>query len=180
MLKEKLDLDWKQMPSPSTWQRLIGGNIDASEFDEKVGGYFQSLSSDEQKLFNLDGKVVCGTIDKKTENNTHLLALQESETNLVVKQTELLAGENEISGAGRLLEKATLENKIVSGDAIFAQKNYQIKWWQAAGNICGSCGLIKARFINWRKSILRKWKIDISGEQKVWKKDTGEWMSEKS
>jgi predicted transposase YbfD/YdcC len=122
LLKAKLALDWKRMPSISTWQRLLGQNIDSAEFDEKVGKYFQSLSSEERQLYNLDGKVICGTIDKETDNQLHLLALQESASNLVVEQTALETGENEISAAKRLLEKADLGNKIISGDAIFAQQ----------------------------------------------------------
>jgi predicted transposase YbfD/YdcC len=121
-LNEKLDLDWKRMPSLTTWQRLIAQNIDASEFDEKVGQYFRQLSSNEREEVNLDGKVVCGTIAKETDKQLHLLALQTSKTNSTLEQTALLEGENEISGAKRLLAKADLENKIVSGDAIFAQK----------------------------------------------------------
>lgn len=122
LLKAKLELDWKRMPSISTWQRLLGQNVDSTEFDEKVGKYFQSISSEERQLYNLDGKVVCGTIAKETDKQLHLLALQESESNLVVEQTALEVGENEISAAKRLLEKADLANKIISGDAIFAQQ----------------------------------------------------------
>ncbi len=133
LLKEKLGLEWKQMPSQSTWQRLIGQNIDASEFDEKVGKSFEKMSSSERQLFSLDGKVVCGTRDKKTDKQLHLLALQESATNAVVEQTEVLEGENEISRAKRLLEKAKLENKIVSGDAIFAQKELATKVVEKGG-----------------------------------------------
>ncbi len=40
LLKEKLGLKWKRMPSLSTWQRLVGQNIEAASFDEKVGEYF--------------------------------------------------------------------------------------------------------------------------------------------
>jgi predicted transposase YbfD/YdcC len=127
LLKEKLDLDWKRMPSSSTWQRLIGGNIDAAEFDKKVGKYFQSLSSAERQLYNLDGKVVCGTIAKETSEPLYLLALQEEKTNLVIEQIEIKPGENEITGAKRLLDRAELSNKIVSGDAIFAQKELSRK-----------------------------------------------------
>lgn len=75
LLNGKLGLEWKQMPSLSTWQRLIGGNIDATEFDEKVGGYFQTLSSDEQKLLNLDGKVVCGTRAKETNQQRAFISV---------------------------------------------------------------------------------------------------------
>ena len=118
----KLNLKWKRMPSQSTWQRVLGQNIDSSELDEKVGKYFQSLSKGARLLYNLDGKVVCGTISKETDKQLHLLALQESESNSVVAQIELAAEENEISGAKRLLEKADLVAKIISGDAIFAQQ----------------------------------------------------------
>ena len=121
LLKEKLGLKWQRMPSFSTWQRLLGQNIEAADFDEKIGRYFQSMSCEERQLYNLDGKVLCGVISEETDKQLHLLALQESETNLTVEQTALQVGENEISGAKRLLEKADLAGKIISGDAIFAQ-----------------------------------------------------------
>ena len=57
-----------------------------------------------------------------TDKQLHLLAVQASERNAVVRQIELLAGENEISAAQRLLSATALENKIVNGDAIFAQR----------------------------------------------------------
>jgi predicted transposase YbfD/YdcC len=122
LLTEKLNLKWKRMPSVSTWQRLVGQNIEAAAFDEKVGEYFQTLSSGEQQLYNLDGKVVCASVDNLTNEQLHLLALQASGANAVIGQTALEIGENEISGAKRLLAKVDLTNKIVSGDAIFAQK----------------------------------------------------------
>ena len=122
LLKAKLNLNWKRMPSQSTWQRLLGQNIDSRDFDEKIGHYFESLSAEERQLYNMDGKVIRGTTAKETDKQLHLLALQEAELNAVVEQTELREGENEISGAKRLLEKADLANKIISGDAIFAQQ----------------------------------------------------------
>ena len=87
-----------------------------------MGQYFQTLSCGERQLYNLDGKVVCGTVDNQTDKQLHLLALQESEANLVIEQTALQAGENEISASKRLLAKVDLTNKIISGDAIFAQQ----------------------------------------------------------
>lgn len=122
LLKEKLGLKWQRMPSVSTWQRLLGQNIDAPVFDKKVGEYFQALSGKERQLYNLDGKVVCGTVDQRTDKQLRMLALQESNANLVIEQTALCAGENEISGAKRLLEGVDLKHKIISGDAIFAQQ----------------------------------------------------------
>ncbi len=62
-----------------------------------------------------------GTIDKETDRHLHLSALRKQKTNEVVEQKSR-AGENEVSRAKRLLRAARLENKIVSGDAIFAQR----------------------------------------------------------
>jgi predicted transposase YbfD/YdcC len=123
LLQAKLHLQWKRMPSASTWQRLIGQKIPALELDEKVGAYFQMLSAADRQLYNLDGKVVRGTVAGASPCQLHLLALQEAATNAVVEQTELLPGENEISAAKRLLAQADLTNKVVSGDAIFAQQD---------------------------------------------------------
>jgi len=80
------------------------------------------MSEEEKELLNLDGKVVCGVRVGETDKQLQILALQESEKNLTVEQIRLEEGENEISGGKRLLERADLENKIVIGDAIFAQK----------------------------------------------------------
>ncbi len=133
LLKEKPGLDWKRMPSLSTWQRLISENIAVSEFDELVGQYFHSFSSDERELLNLDGKVVCRAIAKETDKQLHLVALQVSRSNTVVEQTALAAGENEISAAKRLLAEAELSNHIVSGDAIFAQTELSQKVVEKGG-----------------------------------------------
>lgn len=70
----------------------------------------------------MDGKVLLATHDKERNKQLHLLALQEAETNLVIEQLPLLVGDNEILAAKRLLKKADLQEKIVSGDAIFAQR----------------------------------------------------------
>ena len=121
--REKLALSWKRMPSASTWQRLLGQTIPAAELDEQVGAYFQALSAPERQHYNLAGKVLRGTVTGAEANQLHLLALQEAATNAVVDQTELLPGENEISAAKRLLGKAEVKGKVVSGDAIFAQQD---------------------------------------------------------
>jgi len=80
-----------------------------------------------------DGKVVCRVKSEETDKQLHLLALAESEKSLTIKQTVLAEGENEISAGKRLLEKVDLANKIVSGDAIFAQKELSQKVVEKGG-----------------------------------------------
>lgn len=121
-LKSLLDLDWNRSPHEVTWKRIMENAIDAGEVEKVFGEYLLSMSEDEPELWNLDGKVVCGVKVEETDKQLHLLALQESGKNLTVEQTALEAGENEISAGKRLLGRACLKNKIISGDAIFAQK----------------------------------------------------------
>ncbi len=120
--RDKLALSWQRMPSASTWQRVLGHNLPAPTLEEKVGAFFQALSGAEKELLNLDGKVLCGTVAAESERQLHLLALQEAASNAVIEQTALQPGENEISAAQRLLAQAPVKNKVISGDAIFAQQ----------------------------------------------------------
>ncbi len=121
-LKSLLSLEWKRSPHEVTWKRIVENAIDAAEVEKVFGEYLAAISEEDKQLWNLDGKVVCRVRSEETDRQLHLLALQESEENLVVEQIALLAGENEISAAKRLLEKVNLAGKIISGDAIFAQK----------------------------------------------------------
>jgi predicted transposase YbfD/YdcC len=121
-LKTLLNLDWKKSPHEVTWKRILENAIEASEVEKVFGEYLLLMTEDEKRLWNLDGKVVCSVKSEETDKQLHLLALQESEVNLTVAQTALLEGENEISAGKRLLGKVDLTDKIVSGDAIFAQK----------------------------------------------------------
>ena len=121
-LKSLLNLEWERSPHEVTWKRILENAIEAEEVEKVFGEYLLSISEAEKRLWNLDGKVVCSVKSEETDNQLHLLALQESEVNLVIEQTALLEGENEISAGKRLLGKVDLSGKIISGDAIFAQQ----------------------------------------------------------
>jgi predicted transposase YbfD/YdcC len=120
-LKSILNLPWKRSPHEVTWKRILENAIEAQNVEQVFGEYLLSMSEDEQELWNLDGKVICSVKSEETQKQLHLLALQESEKSLTVEQTALAEGENEISAGHRLLAKARLAGKIISGDAIFAQ-----------------------------------------------------------
>jgi len=131
--KSMLALNWKRSPHEVTWQRILENGINVHQMEAVFGEYLQALSTEEQNLLNLDGKVLCRVIDRETDRQLHLLALQEADENLTIEQTALTAGENEISAAKRLLGKAKLKNKIVSGDAIFAQTELSAKVVERGG-----------------------------------------------
>ena len=95
----------KKSATPVTWKRILENGIDAVEVEKVFGEYLLSMSEEEKRLWNLDGKIICGVKSEETGNRLHLLALQESEESLVIEQTALQAGENEISAGKRLLGK---------------------------------------------------------------------------
>jgi len=132
-LKSLLLSDWQRSPHEVTWKRILENAPEAAEVEKVFGGYLQAMSREEKNLLNLDGKVLCGVKSEKTNQRLHLPALQESEENLTTYQTAVAKGENEISAAQRLSEKADLAEKIVSGDAIFAQKELAAKVVEKGG-----------------------------------------------
>lgn len=69
----------------------------------------------------LDGKTLCGSSTQKSEQ-LPLLSVFCTRSGLVIKDTEMQVGENEITAALRLLQDTPLKNKVITGDAIFAQK----------------------------------------------------------
>lgn len=75
------------------------------------GKYLLSMSADEQKLWNMDGKVVCLVKGEETENQLHLLSLAESDKHLTVGQIPLEAGENEGGWREKIVETRPLRKQ---------------------------------------------------------------------
>ncbi len=81
------------------------------------------LLSLEERLSNLDGKTLHGTVAGEETQGRHLLAIQQAGTNPVLAQVLVEEKINEISAAPHLLKTKNFSGKIVSGDAMHAQRN---------------------------------------------------------
>jgi len=121
-LREALGLEWEKMPHHSTYRRVLQSALDLAQLEAQAGAYLRALSQTSSALLNLDGKSLRGTIAKRATQGLRLLAVQHTTAHAVVSQTALSDTENEISAAKRLLKKADLRGTILSGDAIFAQR----------------------------------------------------------
>ena len=121
------------MPHPATWRRILAVAFEVTELEAVVGQYLAALEQLASDLLNLDGKTLRGTIPTGETHGLQLLALHHAADNRVISQTALQATENEISAAKRLLKKADLLGKIVTGDAIFAQKELSRQVVEAGG-----------------------------------------------
>lgn len=70
----------------------------------------------------LDGKTLCGTLDKH-QRSIHLLSLFDHRTGGVLRQLAMPPTTNEHKAAMALLKKIVLQGKVITGDAIFCQRD---------------------------------------------------------
>jgi predicted transposase YbfD/YdcC len=154
-LTEALGLQWKRMPHHSTYRRVLQTAIDLSHFESQAGAYLKALEQECAGLLNLDGKSLRGTIPKRATQGLGLLAVQQTKLNAVVAQTALSETENEISAAKRLLTEADLQGHIVTGDAIFAQRELSRQVVQGGGDYLWKVKENQAGLLNRIESLFR-------------------------
>ena len=70
----------------------------------------------------LDGKTLCGTLDKH-QRSIHLLALFDQRTGGVLRQLAMPPTTNEHKTAMKLLKTLVLKGKVITGDAMFCQRD---------------------------------------------------------
>ena len=69
----------------------------------------------------MDGKTLCGTLQPH-ERAVHLVSLLDQRTGCVLSQTRVDAKTNEHKAALELLKTIVLEGRVVTGDAMFCQR----------------------------------------------------------
>lgn len=118
-----LGLAQVRVPHATTLSRILGKAIDVTEFERRVGAFFASLPQQGVPVHViLDGKTVRGTIPAGQRQGVHLLACYVREEGWVWLQVEVNSIENEIPAARRLVKALDLRGKIVTGDALLAQR----------------------------------------------------------
>lgn len=111
------------MPHHNTIRRVYQAILAEDEFDRLAQEYSQQEQAAAAEVLALDGKVLRGTGIAGVQSPTHLLSLYATESHHVVAQTAVAPTENEISAAPRVLEKVALTGKVVTGDALLAQRS---------------------------------------------------------
>lgn len=169
MLKKALNLKWKRMPHHSTYRRILQRGLDIEQFEEKASQYLQSLgnkkqehkkveslleSADEVKeeLLAMDGKTMRGTIATGESQGLHLLSIYEVSSSRTMAQVSVDKKENEISAAPRLLKKVDLTGRVVTGDALLAQRSLSQQIVESGGDYLW---VIKDNHPNLRADIAR-------------------------
>ncbi len=120
-LVQLLGLSRQSVPHQTTYERVLEA-LDIDEFEQKLSDFFTSQCGDDFTV-NLDGKVLRGTIPEGSTQGVHLLAAYVPEQGAVLMQVEVETKANEIVAAPRLLDKLDLQGCVVTGDAMFTQRN---------------------------------------------------------
>jgi predicted transposase YbfD/YdcC len=121
------------MPHEVTYSRVLGEAVNVEEF-EQVVSEFWNQEAHLSVLINIDGKALRGTIPTGKTQGVHLLAAYMPEEGIVLMQMEVEKKENEIVVAPKLLKCLDLEGRIVTGDAMFAQRKLSIQIAEAGGD----------------------------------------------
>ena len=123
------------LPCANTYRLTLGQLIAAEDLEAHVQRFLAQLPGPGRgEQIALDGKTLRGTIPSGASQGLHLLAAYGPAHSLVLKQIAVAGKENEISAAPRILEALDLQGKIVSGDAIFAQRGLSQQVVAAGGD----------------------------------------------
>lgn len=71
---------------------------------------------------SVDGKTLCGTLNKH-QRSIHLLSIFDQQTGGVLRQLAMPPDTNEHKAALELLKAITLRGRVVTGDAMFCQRD---------------------------------------------------------
>jgi predicted transposase YbfD/YdcC len=131
------------LPHPTTWSRIFGTAIDPHALDEVVGGFFAELCSSsickrrKRKAgltLTIDGKTLRGTIPLGSTQGVHLVAAYLPQMGVVLAQLAVEQKANELVVAPTLLGQLDLSGVVVTGDAMFAQRNLSVQIVKGGGD----------------------------------------------
>jgi predicted transposase YbfD/YdcC len=134
ILLEALRLKRKTTPHPTTFSRILGRAVEVEQLQLAVTEFL--LSTVEGGLsveMPIDGKTLRGTIPAGKTQGVHLLAAFLPQQGIVLVQVEVGCKENEIVAAPRVLKSVDLKGKVVTGDAMFAQRELSRQVVEAGG-----------------------------------------------
>lgn len=115
------------LPSNKTIQRLIATALEDADLQTTIRRYLHRTYGGQQSiLVTIDGKTLRGTIPKGKTQGVHLLAAYLPEEGVVLLQIEVNQKENEIVAAPVLLQQLDLKGRVVSGDAMFSQRDISV------------------------------------------------------
>lgn len=121
-LAELLQLERIWMPHHNTIRRVYQNMLSEAEFEQMAQEYSQQEQAGKREVLALDGKTLRGTGISGHKEHDHMLSLYGVESQHVLAQAMVDRKENEITAAPRVLKQVNIAGKIVTGDALLAQR----------------------------------------------------------
>ena len=115
----KLKRTW--MPHHNTIRRVFQNILDEAEFDHRMQGYQQQQAEGGGQLA-MDGKTLRGTRIADAKPADHVLSVYDVQNQCVLAQAAVDRKENEIVAAPRALEQVVIAEKLITADAMHAQR----------------------------------------------------------
>ena len=123
------------MPAPNTYRRALKRGVSLEDLEREVGAFLQAWPEVGSEMrITLDGKTVRGTIAFGDTRGLHLLAAYLPGVGVVLFQVAVETKTNEITAAPKVLKMLDLQGKIVTGDAMFAQRTLSLLIVTAGGD----------------------------------------------
>ncbi len=123
-----------QAPHATTYSRILGHAVAIDEFERVSQDFFaRQPKAGTSVHITLDGKTLRGTIPAGHSHGIHLLAAFLPQEGWVLFQVEVGSKENEIPAARRVVKALDLRGKIVTGDALLAQRDLSLEIVQRGG-----------------------------------------------
>lgn len=120
-------------PAQSTLSEVFRA-LDAAALERALSRWVASRQADAGwRAIALDGKTLCGSADGEAPG-VHLLSAYAPEAKAVLAQMRVDAKTNEHKAALELLGVLPLKDKVVTGDAMFAQKDVAEAIREAGGD----------------------------------------------
>lgn len=132
-LRKDLGLARESLPHAVTYRRVLGHAVNIEEFERVLGQFFAECGEDAEQLA-MDGKSMRGTIESGQQRGVYLLAVYSPHRGVVLNQVNIEHKDNEISAAPAVLKDLDLHGKVVTGDALFTQRDLSKTIVEAGGH----------------------------------------------
>ena len=116
-----LKLKQTHMPHHNTIRRVFQNILDEAEFERLMREYQQQRVKGGEQMA-MDSKTLRGTRLAAEKPAEHVLSVYDVDEQCVMAQETVGQKENEIGVAGRVLAQVELAGKIITGDALHAQR----------------------------------------------------------
>lgn len=127
-LREALGAHWRPAPSLNTIRRILAESVLAEELQEVCRQFLhEAYGGQQSEAVVIDGKTMRGTIATGSTQGVHVLNAYLPEEGVTLAQEAVANHENELVVAPKLLAQLDLRDRVVSGDAMFTQRNLSVQ-----------------------------------------------------